>query len=181
MFQNVKLNDQIMVVESSNNFKVYRAQVTEVGQQKTVMDSQNRPVQVVSVIKATDGQQPFEFKELPAGNAVFTYMNGTIVASSRDAMAMEMRRLNGYSREVINSVPNHHAIVAGTESVLEDIDPEYAEKKQMRQQMDLMRQQNAELLKAREQQEKAIKEFAAEIKSLREEIKGDKPKPKTEK
>lgn len=178
MFSQVKQNDQLIVVESGNNFKVYRVQVTENGKQSTVMNGQNQPVQVVSVIKATDGQQPFEFKELPANSNVFTYPNGTIVAVSRDAMAIEMKRLNAFSTDVINSVQQHRAIKAGTEKVLEEIDTEYAEKRQMREQLELLRQQNEELRKANEAQAKMMDDVSKEIKSLRDELKTSKSKEK---
>lgn len=171
MFSQVKQNSQLIIVESGNNFKVYRAQVTDVGNQTTVMNSANQAVQVVSVIKATDGQQPFEFKEIPSGTAVFTYPNGTIVATSTEVMAAEMRRLNAVSRDVISSIPKYQHIQAGTEYVLEEIDPEYAEKKQMREQIELLKKQNEELKMSKAEMDKALADINAEIKSLRKEVK----------
>ena len=185
MFSNVKQNSRLTVVETGNNFKVYHVQVTETGKQTTVMSNQNQPLQVVSYIKATDGQQPFEFKELPVGNTVFTYADGTIVATSQEAMAAEMRRLNRNSREILASLPAHQQIVAGTEQVLEQIDNEYAEKKQMREQLQLLTKQNEELRKANDDQKKsneeqakanaeqakAMKALMDEVKSLRNDVK----------
>lgn len=171
MFSNVKQNSRLTVVETGINFKVYHVQVTETGKQTTVMSNQNQPLHVVSYIKATDGQQPFEFKELPVGNTVFTYADGTIVATSQEAMAVEMRRLNRNSREILASLPAHQQIVAGTEQVLEQIDNEYAEKKQMREQLQLLTQQNEELRKANEEQAKANAEQDKTMKALIEEVK----------
>lgn len=169
MFSNVKQNDRLVIVESVNDFKVYTATVTEVGSQTTVMNSQNQAVKVVSYIKCTDGQQPFELKEIPVNADLHAYPNGTAVATSNEEMAKEMRRLNSFSRSIINSVPQHNAIIAGTERVLEQIDPEYAEKVMMRQQLELLKQQNEELLKSRE-------DFKKEIASLRNDLKTSKSK-----
>lgn len=181
MFSQKKVNDQLIVVETGNNFKTYRVQVTEVGQLTTSINESKQAVQVVSVIKATDGQQPFEFKELPSNATVYTYPNGTIVAVNQEVMAAEMKRLKNFSTSVIQSLPHHQAILVGTESVLEEIDPEYAEKKRMREQLALLTQQNEELKKSNEEQKKANEEQAEMMREIREEMKSLRQEVKTSK
>lgn len=163
----LKQGSQLIVVEAGNGFKVYYPTVQKVTGPLAIKNEQGQPVQGYNV-EATDGQQPFQFNELPADRNVHTYANGTIVADNIQSMAAEARRVRQQAQQTIASLPRLQEIEAGMGKVLEEIDPDYAEKKKMREELDAVREQNKQMME----------EFKREMKALRDELKTSKSKEK---
>lgn len=177
MSLNVKQGNQLIIVDPEKDFSVFTTTVQKVEGPTTVKGDDGKLIQVQNV-EVTDGQHPYRLNELPTDRSVFTYANGTIVADSLQTVSTEARRVLNQVEQTLNSVPQLQKIQAGMTRVLEQSDRDYADKKQMREELNLLRQQNEELRRANEQQAKAQKDILAEIKTLRDELKIPKSKEK---
>lgn len=170
----VKQGNQLFVVDPERGFDVYTTTIQKVEGPTAVKGDDGKIFQVLNV-ETTDGQHPFRFNELPTDRNVFTYANGTIVADSLQTLATEARRVLGQVEQTLNSVPQLKSIQEGMTKVLEQSDHEYAEKKQMREELSTVRKLYEEQLEMNRQM---MEEFKKEIKSLRDEVKTSKSKEK---
>ena len=74
-------------------------------------------------------------------------INGNmVITTSREAMNAEIDSLRQKSLSVINSVEYHQKLVQDCEQLLQRLNPEFAEQKQQKQEIDLLKQQISDMM-----------------------------------
>jgi chromosome segregation ATPase len=98
--------------------------------------------------------------EVKLGNSIVKYSNldaaadiaesssngeSIVIATSKDAMNSELNTLKQRSIEVINSVDFHKKQVEEYDKVIKQLNPEYAEKEQQRDEINSLKEQMAQM------------------------------------
>ena len=85
--------------------------------------------------------------------------NGALViTTSREAMNAEVDSMRQKSISILNSVDYHKKIVQDCEVLLQRLNPEFAEQKQQKQEIDMLKSQMSEMMSG-------MKELMAQLKS----------------
>ena len=115
---------------------------------------------VVDVVVSINGNN-ITLQKLPANLDVADQgtTNGALfISTSRDAMNSEVNTLRQKSLDIINSVDYHKKIVQDCELLLQRLNPEFAEQKQQKQEIDMLKSQMSEMMSG-------MKELMAQLKS----------------
>lgn len=151
MFSNLRNNSQIYILHKDSTPYVEVGQVISVSQPQpkfpvtNFMSPQELVVDVVVRINGSDTT----LKGLPANLDVADQgsVNGALViTTSREAMNSEVDSLRQKSLSIINSVDYHKKVVQDCELLLQNLNPEFAEKKQQKQEIDTLKSQMSELM-----------------------------------
>ena len=71
----------------------------------------------------------------------FNGMEGIIVSDNKEAMNSELLSLKQKSIDSINSVEKHKQLLLSYEKILNDLNPEYAEKQQQQTEINMLKNQ----------------------------------------
>ena len=97
---------------------------------------------VVDVVVNINGQNS-TYQRLPANQDIadFGNTNSIVVAANRDAMNAEVASLRQKSLDIINSRDYHSELVTYYDGILQDLNPEYAEKQRQQNEIDTLKSQ----------------------------------------
>lgn len=128
------------------------------------------PEMVVDIMVRV-GEHNATYQKLPANLDIADFGNNgmQIISTSRDAMNNEVMALKQKSVDVLNSLEFHQAQISECDSILQALNPEYAEKQQ----------QQAEINGLKEQMQimaKSMTDLASVIADLKSERHNPKPK-----
>ena len=74
-------------------------------------------------------------------------INGSLfISTSRDAMNSEINSMRQKSLDIINSIDHHKKIIQDCEVLLQRLNPEFAEQKQQKQEIDMLKTQMSEIM-----------------------------------
>lgn len=105
-------------------------------------------------VKVKCGEEILEFQKLPANGEIFTYPNA-VVSEKKEAIVSEIEAMFQTSKQIIESVPFHESVLACCDTMLKDLNPQFAKEKMQE-----------EKIGALEGQVKDIKEDLGDIKNL---------------
>ena len=114
---------------------------------------------VVDVVVNVNGNN-ITLQKLPASLDVADQgtANGSLfISTSRESMNTEITSLRQKSQDIINSVDYHKKVVQDCEILLQRLNPEFAEQKQQKQEIDNLKAQMSEMMNG-------MKELMAQIK-----------------
>ena len=163
MFSNLRNNSQIYILHKDATPYVEIGQVVSVSQPQprfpvtNFMAPQELVVDVVVRINGSDTT----LKGLPANLDVADQGGATgalVITTSREAMNSEVDSLRQKSLGILNSVDYHKKIVQDCEVLLQRLNPEFAEQKQQKQEIDLLKNQMSEMMAG-------MKELMAQLKT----------------
>lgn len=163
MFSNLRTNSQLYILHKESTPYVEVGQVLSVSQPQprfpvaNFMSPQELVVDVVVRINGND----ITLQKLPANLDVADQgtANGTLViTTSREAMNAEVDSMRQKSLGILNSVEYHKKIVQDCEVLLQRLNPEFAEQKQQKQEIDMLKSQMSEMMNG-------MKELMAQLKS----------------
>lgn len=152
MFQNLRTNSQIYILHKENNPYVETGTVVSVSAPtpKFPVPPGFNPLQemVVDIVVRVNGQEN-TYQKLPANLDIADFGNGQITLSaSRDAMNAEISSQKQKSLDMINSLPYHQGLVAGYDKILQEINPEFAEKQRQQDEINVLKSQMSEMSKS---------------------------------
>lgn len=150
MFSNLRTNSQIYILHKESSPYVDVGTVVSVSQPvpkfpvANFMQQQELVVDVVVKINGND----VTLQKLPANLDVADQgVNGNLViTTSREAMNSEIDSLRQKSLSIINSVEYHNKIVQDCEILLQRLNPEFAEQRQQKQEIDTLKLQMSEMM-----------------------------------
>ena len=94
------------------------------------------------------------FQKLPANTEIADFGNNIVIATSKEAMNSELISMKQRSLDIIGSVELHQSVVQGCDEILQQINPEIAEKqrqeqenKQLREEINSLKEMFQEFLK----------------------------------
>ena len=162
MFSNLRTNSQIYVLHRDAEPYIEIGQVVSVSQPRPRYPSSNfmSPQEtIVDVVISVNGNN-ITLQSLPANLDVADQgtLNGSLfITTSRDAMNVEVNSMRQKSLDIINSVDRHKKIVQDCEVLLQRLNPEFAEQKQQKQEIDMLKTQMSEMMSG-------MKELMAQLK-----------------
>ena len=154
MFQNLRSNSQLYILHKENNPYIEYGSVVNVSSPRPKYPM-NPPIgqmptmeMVVDVTVNINGQNT-SFQNLPAGMEIADFgQNGNIVIScSRDAMNNEVAMMKQKSIELLNSVEYHQGVIASCDKMLNQLNPEFAEKRRQEEEIANLKGQMSEMSK----------------------------------
>ena len=162
MFSNLRINSQVYILHKDSNPYIEIGQVVSVSQPRPRYQTGSfitPQEQVVDMVVGVNGNN-ITLQSLPANLDVADQgtINGSLfISTSRDAMNTEINSMRQKSLDIINSVENHKKIVQDCEVLLQRLNLEFAEQKQQKQEIDMLKAQVSEMMSG-------MKELMAQLK-----------------
>lgn len=162
MFSNLRPSSQLYILHKDSTPYIEVGQVVSVSQPMPRYQTNNfmAPQElVVDVVVSINGNN-ITLQKLPANLDVADQgsTNGSLfISTSRESMNTEITSLRQKSQDIINSVDYHKKIVQDCEVLLQRLNPEFAEQKQQKQEIDNLKAQMSEMMNG-------MKELMAQIK-----------------
>lgn len=162
MFSNLRTNSQIFILHKDTNPYIEVGQVVSVSQPRPRYQTNNFMApqeQVVDVVVGINGNN-ITLQSLPANLDVADQgtINGSLfITTSRDAMNSEINSMRQKSLDIINSIDHHKKVIQDCEILLQRLNPEFAEQKQQKQEIDMLKSQVSEMMNG-------MKELMAQLK-----------------
>lgn len=151
MFSNLRTNSQIYILHRDATPYIEIGQVVSVSQPRPRYQTNNYispQEQVVDVVVGINGNN-ITLQSLPANLDVADQgtINGSLfISTSRDAMNTEINSMRQKSLDIINSVEHHKKVIQDCELLLQRLNPEFAEQKQQKQEIDMLKSQMSEIM-----------------------------------
>lgn len=162
MFSNLRANSQVYILHKDANPYVEVGSVISVSQPVPKFPVPNFMQQQEMVVDLTVNinGNTLTLQKLPASLDVADQgVNGNLViTTSREAMNAEVDALRQKSLNVINSLEYHQKVVQDCEQLLQKLNPEFAEQRQQKQEIDTLKQQMSEMMSG-------MQELMAQLKS----------------
>lgn len=146
-FQNLRPNNQIYILHKDNKPFLEKGTVINVSMptSKYPIPQQfgQAPEMVVDLLVKV-GEQNVTYQKLPANQEIADFGNSggmQVISMSRDAMNAEIMSMKQKSIDIINSVSYHQNIISGCDSILQVLNPEFAEKQQQQAEINSLKEQ----------------------------------------
>lgn len=136
MFQNLRQNSPIYIFHKGENPKMEIGYVTAVSQPKpkyTLPTTFTQQQEMVVDISVKVGDQIVNYTMLPATVDIadtFLGKDSIVITDNKNAMNSEIIAVKQKSEDIIKSIDYHKQIICSCDSILNDLNPEYAEKQQ---------------------------------------------------
>lgn len=162
MFSNLRTNSQIYILHRDATPYIEIGQVVSVSQPRPRYQTNNYIApqeQVVDIVVSINGNN-ITLQSLPANLDVADQgtINGSLfISTSRDAMNSEVNSMRQKSLDIINSIDHHKKVIQDCEILLQRLNPEFAEQKQQKQEIDMLKTQVSEMMSG-------MKELMAQLK-----------------
>lgn len=163
MFSNLRINSQIYILHRDTTPYIEIGQVVSVSQPRPKYQTNNYITpqeQVVDIVVGVNGNN-ITLQSLPANLDIADQgtINGSLfITTQRDAMNTEISSMRQKSLDIINSIDHHKKVVQDCEVLLQRLNPEFAEQKQQKQEIDMLKTQMSEIMSG-------MKELMAQLKS----------------
>ena len=151
MFSNLRTNSQIYILHRDATPYIEIGQVVSVSQPRPRYQTSSYIApqeQVVDVVVGINGNN-ITLQSLPANLDVADQgtINGSLfISTSRDAMNTEVNSMRQKSLDIINSVEHYKKVIQDCELLLQRLNPEFAEQKQQKQEIDMLKSQMSEMM-----------------------------------
>ena len=151
MFQSVRPNSQIFILHKGDTPSIELGNVTNQRMPRPkyqLPTSFGQPQELVVDLVVKVGDKTVNYSSLPAQlDIADSSSNGEsiVISDSKDAMNAEILNLKQKSTDIINSVDFHKELLSKYEDILAQLNPEFAEKQEQRQELDTLRAQMAEM------------------------------------
>lgn len=145
MFQSLRTNQQFYILTKGSCPRLDIGSVTSVTQPVLKFQAMpqlgNQPEYVVDVTVSVNGV-PQQFQKLPANKEYADFgIDNLFVSMSRDAMNAEIANLKKMSEEHLRRVDEERAKISVYEGILQQLNPEYAEKQRQEQEIATLKTQ----------------------------------------
>lgn len=151
MFSNLRSGSQIYILHKDTTPYIEVGQVVSVSQPIPRYQTNNfmAPQElVVDVVVSVNGNN-ITLQKLPANLDVADQgtANGSLfISTSRESMNTEITSLRQKSQDIVNSIDYHKKVIQDCELLLQRLNPEFAEQKQQKQEIDNLKAQMAEMM-----------------------------------
>lgn len=151
MFQTVRPNSQIYIFHKGDNPKLEVGYVTTqpvVRPKYAIPPSFGQPQEMVVDLTVKVGESIVNYTNLAAQSDVSdSFSNGEniTISDSKEAMNAEIISIKQKSIDIINSVDYHKALINNCDKVLAELNPEFAEKRQQKEEIDTLKSHVGEM------------------------------------
>lgn len=157
MFQSLRPNSQIFVLHRGDNLSVESGFVSSVSIPRPKFNQQpvlGKPQENVVDIAVKLNNQTINYSNLDAAADIAeSYSNGDniIITTSREAMNAELTNLKQKSNDIINSVEQHRKLINEYDRILSELNPEFAEREQQKNELKTIKEQMAVLMQSQKE------------------------------
>lgn len=171
MFQSLRVNQQFYILTKGSNPRLDIGTVTSVTTPQVKFPTipqglGSQPEYVVDVVVSVNGTTQ-TFQRLPANKEIADFGDGygnIVVSTSRDAMNNEIATLKNRSDEHIKRVDEEKQKIIIYESILQQLNPEYAEKQKQDAEIASLKNQMATMVKTNANLESMMQKILEEFK-----------------
>ena len=171
MFQSLRTNQQFYILTKGANPRLDIGMVTSVSapQMKFPTIPQTlgtQPEYVVDISVSVNGATQ-QYQRLPANKEIADFGDGfgnIVVSMSRDAMNNEIATLRNRSEDHIKRVDEEKQKIIAYESILQQLNPEYAEKQKQEAEITNLKNQVAAMAQSNANLEQMMSQLLAELK-----------------
>lgn len=150
MFSNLRTNSQIYILHKEASPYVEVGTVVSVSQPvpKFPMNNFMNQQELVVDVTVKINDNTVTLQKLPANLDIADQgINGNmVITTSREAMNSEVDALRQKSMGILNSVEYHQKVVQDCEILLQRLNPEFAEQRQQKQEIDTLKAQMSEMM-----------------------------------
>jgi hypothetical protein len=150
MFSNLRTNSQVYILHKDTSPYVDVGTVISVSQPvpKFPMNNFMNQQELVVDVTVKINDSTVTLQKLPANLDIADQgINGNmVITTSREAMNLEVDALRQKSLGILNSVDYHKKVVQDCEVLLQRLNPEFAEQKQQKQEIDTLKAQMSEMM-----------------------------------
>jgi hypothetical protein len=150
MFSNLRTNSQVYILHKESSPYVDVGTVVSVSQPvpKFPMNNFMNQQELVVDVTVKINDSTVTLQKLPANLDIADQgINGNmVITTSREAMNAEVDALRQKSLGILNSVEYHQKIVQDCEVLLQRLNPEFAEQRQQKQEIDTLKAQMSEMM-----------------------------------
>lgn len=150
MFSNLRTNSQVYILHKEASPYVDVGTVINVSQPvpKFPMNNFMNQQELVVDVTVKINDSTVTLQKLPANLDIADQgINGNmVITTSREAMNSEVDALRQKSLGILNSVDYHKKVVQDCEVLLQRLNPEFAEQKQQKQEIDTLKAQMSEMM-----------------------------------
>lgn len=151
MFSNLRTGSQLYILHKDSTPYIEVGQVVSVSQPMPRYQANNfmSPQELVVDVVVNVNNNNITLQKLPANLDVADQgtANGSLfISTSRENMNTEIVSLRQKSQDIISSVDYHKKIVQDCEVLLQRLNPEFAEQKQQKQEIDALKCQMADMM-----------------------------------
>lgn len=163
MFSNLRINSQVYILHKDSTPYIEVGSVTNVTTPipKFPVTSFSNPQEMVVDVTVRINDNTIILQKLPANLDIAdqgTSTGAIVITTSREAMNAEVDALRQKSLGIINSIDYHKKIVQDCEELLQKLNPEFAEQKQQKQEIDLLKTQMSEMMSSMQELMTQLKE-----------------------
>lgn len=167
MFQSLRNNQQLYILTKGTNPRLDVGMVTAVTQPAMKFQNMpqlgNQPEYVVDVTVNVNGATQ-QFQKLPANKEFADFGVGNMfVSMSRDAMNAEIGNLKKMSEEHLRRVDEERAKISVYEGILQQLNPEYAEKQRQEQEIATLKTQVTQIAQGYSNMESMMSQLLAKL------------------
>lgn len=150
MFSNLRTNSQIYILHKEASPYVEVGTVMNVSQPvpKFPMNNFMNQQELIVDVTVKINDSTVTLQKLPANLDIADQgINGNmVITTSREAMNSEVEALRQKSMGILNSVEYHQKVVQDCEILLQRLNPEFAEQRQQKQEIDTLKAQMSEMM-----------------------------------
>lgn len=150
MFSNLRTNSQVYILHKESSPYVEIGTVVSVSQPvpKFPMNNFMNQQELVVDVTVKINDSTVTLQKLPANLDIADQgINGNmVITTSREAMNAEVDALRQKSLGILNSVEYHQKVVQDCEVLLQRLNPEFAEQRQQKQEIDTLKAQMSEMM-----------------------------------
>lgn len=150
MFSNLRTNSQVYILHKESSPYVDVGTVVSVSQPvpKFPMNNFMNQQELVVDVTVKINDNTVTLQKLPANLDIADQgVNGNmVITTSREAMNAEVDALRQKSLGILNSIEYHQKIVQDCEVLLQRLNPEFAEQRQQKQEIDTLKAQMSEMM-----------------------------------
>lgn len=143
MFQGLRTGGLFYVLEKGEELKLKIGHVVSVSNpqpkynQLSTMPTYNNQPELVVDVKVKIGEESVDFKQLNA-NMNIANSGNVVVSDSKEAMSAEVEGLLRTSKQIIESVPYHEKVVLSCDSMLRELNPQFAKEKEQEEKIGML-------------------------------------------
>lgn len=151
MFSNLRSGSQLYILHKDSTPYIEVGNVVSVSQPLPRYNINNymQPQElVVDIVVCVNGNN-ITLQKLPASSDVADQgtSNGALfIATTRESMNIEVNSLKQKSQDIVNSVDYHKKVIQDCDILLQRLNPEFAEQKQQKQEIDNLKSQMADIM-----------------------------------
>lgn len=138
MFQSLRQANPFFILYKGENPRCEIGSVVSVSSPTPKFQNQFNAYQanqeMVVDVKVKVGESTYTYNQLPANLAVADLNQEGVsvtVSSSRDALNSEVEAMLQRSRDIVDSVDHHRAVIVACEDMLKELNPKFAKEKAM--------------------------------------------------